>query len=281
MRKGRSLETLVAALEKQLSSDPDVIIESPKRLTDSFTGRKREHDVVLTYKKSHHKLIIAIECKDRSRPVGVSDVEAFETKCRHTHVSQGVIVSASGFHKPAIEKANRLGIRCITLKDTDKIKWLAPDAVVVVHSKKFLTGRYTPVLASHPDRNIDSFEIFDPSGAVVTEDMIKGNLAKIAQSLPDGEIGKENTVTLIFQADGFYLKAPGDETKLPIKGIAVRTTYLTEVYESKFNTRSYVDATEETVLADMATANIELDGERKQVLITDCLDGNSLKFIIK
>ncbi len=112
MRKGRSLETLIASLEKQLSSDPDVIIESPKRLTDVMTGRKREHDVLLTYKRSHHTFVVAIECKDRSRPVGVSDVEAFEVKCKHTHVNQGIIVSANGFTKSALAKANKLSLRC-------------------------------------------------------------------------------------------------------------------------------------------------------------------------
>lgn len=281
MRNGRALENLVAILEKQLSNDPDVIIESPKRLADQFTGKQREHDVVLTYRKSHHVLIVAIECKDRSRPVGVSDVEAFITKCRHTRVSQGVIVSASGFHKTAVDKASKLGIRCLTLEDTKRISWLMPNAVVIVHSKRFLSARYTAVPERQPDDNIDNYEIFDSHGTLVRENMIGANLARNSQSFPDGEIGKEVTVDLFFETEGFYIRRPSDKTGLPIKGIAVRTTYITEVQESSFSTSSYIDASGKTVLADVAMANIELNGEQKQVLITDRRDGGSLKLTIK
>lgn len=281
MKKGRSLETLVAFLEKQLNSDPDVIIESPKRLTDVMTGRKREHDVLLTYKRSHHKLVVAIEYKDRSRPVGVSDVEAFDLKCKHTHVNQGIIVSAKGFTRSALVKAKKLSLRCLKLEETDKAEWLASDASVVFFSKKFLVAKYSPVLTRKPDQNIDNYVVCDSSGTVVTEEAIRNNLAKIAQSLPDGELGKENTETLFFKTDGFFLRALDNDMTLPIGGIAVRVTYVSEVCESKFHTKSYVDTADEAVITKMATAAINLSGETKEVLITESSDGNHLRLTIR
>lgn len=71
MKPGRSLEKLVAYLERHLADSGAVFVESPKRLPDKTTGKLREHDVVLTVNSGHHKILVAVECRDRSRPVGV------------------------------------------------------------------------------------------------------------------------------------------------------------------------------------------------------------------
>ena len=105
MKKGRSLEKLVAYLERSLSKNESVTVESPKRLRDKSTGRLREHDVVLTVKSGHHTFFIAVECRDRKRPVGITQLEAFAKKCQETGVGQGVIVSPKGFAKTAQVKA--------------------------------------------------------------------------------------------------------------------------------------------------------------------------------
>ena len=75
---GKALERLVAQIEKTLVSN-DVLVDSPKRLPDRVTGKLREHDVVLTFKQGNHTAMDAIECRDRSRPIGVPEVEAFHT----------------------------------------------------------------------------------------------------------------------------------------------------------------------------------------------------------
>ena len=113
MKQGRSLELLVEKLERLLANDARVHVESPKKIRDTQTQKLREHDVVLTYNQSHHELIVAIECKDRSRPVGVPDIEGFYTKCCHTNINQSVIVSSNGFTKTALQKASIMGIKCL------------------------------------------------------------------------------------------------------------------------------------------------------------------------
>jgi hypothetical protein len=80
-RPGKKLERLVASLERTLASS-NATIEAPcRRLKDRDTNRRREHDVVITWDFGHHVLITAIECRDRSRPVGVPEVESFAKKC--------------------------------------------------------------------------------------------------------------------------------------------------------------------------------------------------------
>ncbi|MCA9501247.1 MAG: hypothetical protein KC588_18800 [Nitrospira sp.] len=87
-KKGTSLEQLIRSLERALSPKKDIKIESPKRFPDKTTGKLREHDVVLTVEHGHHPLIIAIECRDRSRPITVDQVEGFWAKCQHTGINQ-------------------------------------------------------------------------------------------------------------------------------------------------------------------------------------------------
>ena len=103
-KQGRSLECLVASIEQALGGKDGVQVESPKRLPDRTTGELREHDVLLTICRGHHSLRVAIECRDRSRPVGVDQVEQFCAKCQDTGIDKGVIVSPKGFWKTARKK---------------------------------------------------------------------------------------------------------------------------------------------------------------------------------
>lgn len=80
-KQGKALEILVASLEKALAENQNVTVHSPVRLPDRTTGKLREHDVVVEFKEGHHSLLVAIECRDRSRPIGVPQVEAFWAKC--------------------------------------------------------------------------------------------------------------------------------------------------------------------------------------------------------
>jgi hypothetical protein len=66
MKPGEALQQLVFALERAITNNPIVRLDSPKRLPDRDTGRLREHDVVLTFNVNHHELIVAMECRDRS-----------------------------------------------------------------------------------------------------------------------------------------------------------------------------------------------------------------------
>lgn len=122
-KPGESLQRLVEAIERSVQSPSNVIIESPKRMRDKDTGRLREHDVVLTIRGAHHTLLVAIECRDRSRKVGVPAIEAFSKKCERTGVNMAVVVSSSGFTTTAVQKAKSLNIRCMSLEEAAQVDW--------------------------------------------------------------------------------------------------------------------------------------------------------------
>ena len=114
---GRAFESDVAKMERSLAGDPNVTdIQAPGRLRDRVTRQLREHDVLVTHKVGHDLVLTAIECRDRSRPVGVPEIEAFSTKCRHTGIDRAVIVSRAGFTTTALTKAAHENIRCYTLQ---------------------------------------------------------------------------------------------------------------------------------------------------------------------
>src|ERR1700730_6033228 len=96
MKPGDNLQRLVTAIERATHAASNVRVESPKRLRDKDTGRLREHDVVLTFVLEHHSVLLAIECRDRSRKIGVPEVEAFSNKCARPGVHRGVMVSTTG-----------------------------------------------------------------------------------------------------------------------------------------------------------------------------------------
>ena len=131
-RKGDSLHRLVHTIEQAISGSPEVQVESPKRVPDKDTGKPREHDVVLTFRRHHHEIAVAIECRDRTRKIGVPEVEAFHAKCLRTGIDRGVMVSSLGFAGSAITKAASYNIGCLELKDVAQFDWCLVPVVEVL-----------------------------------------------------------------------------------------------------------------------------------------------------
>jgi hypothetical protein len=124
MRSNRSLEKLVALLHGQLRENGSVLIESPKYLRDKSTGRMRRHDVVLAITSEFQPVLIAIECRERNRPVGLSQLATFDLKCSATSINKSVIVSSGGFTKTALRRAKALGIHCLSLDQVESFPWV-------------------------------------------------------------------------------------------------------------------------------------------------------------
>jgi hypothetical protein len=124
LQPGVAFQNFVAMIERAVAPSSDYMVESPKRLRDRDTGRLREHDVVMTCKSGRHQFVVALECRDKGRKVGVPEVEAFRAKCDRTGVDRGIIVSSAGFADSALTKANANGIGCLSLSQASKFNWL-------------------------------------------------------------------------------------------------------------------------------------------------------------
>lgn len=78
---------------------------------------KRQFDVLFRWKNPLKEAKIAIECKHWNKKVGISEIDAFTTKCLHCNIDSKFIISKIGFTKPAIEQAKKCNIELIQLRD--------------------------------------------------------------------------------------------------------------------------------------------------------------------
>jgi len=126
-RPGRSLETLVATIEKALHG-AGIEVVSPAHLADRETGESREVDVLLRVRVGSTQILVAFECRDRGRVQNVQWIEELVGKKNSLGIGKMVAVSSNGFTAASIKKAKALGIdlRVLSRLTADKVRQLVP-----------------------------------------------------------------------------------------------------------------------------------------------------------
>jgi len=272
MSKGRSFERLVEVIERTFANKDFVRIDSPLRLPDRVTGKLREHDVVLTFTQGHHKTLIAIECRDRSRPVGVSQVEAFWKKCQDT-VDQGIIVSSKGFYKTAQEKASKLGIRCLDVQQVSSFDWLLAPGFEIIHPKILHT--HWTIFPSEDVRNqVSEFELVDEAGNVATTEALNQNVTRFLskqkeRGLPSwpSYIGDHGEIRIDFPGKGLLLKDKATGNQYPLDHLVAQVKYTIERKLYPFRKLKYSEETKDLKIADAAVAEVDILGIKKRVVL--------------
>lgn len=112
--KGRIVERIVA----QMHYHPDLKVDRNVRLLTA-DGRRREIDVLLTVEILGLKNRWAIECKNEAAAIGSPKIDAFCGKLDDVGIPQqnGIYVSASGYTSGATNRAKKVGIKTLTLKN--------------------------------------------------------------------------------------------------------------------------------------------------------------------
>jgi hypothetical protein len=110
-------EKFEVAVERFVAAfDPSVTVRRNVMLPDRDTGHPRQRDVwVITKVCNLFEVNILISCKKWSTRLDESDIDAFAGELRSSGAHKGVIYAEKGFTKPAIEKAQVLGISCCKL----------------------------------------------------------------------------------------------------------------------------------------------------------------------
>jgi predicted helicase len=105
MKNGKFLEEVVRIIHETLKADAQVVITKNRKVRDRH-GDKREFDVFIEGTVNDEAINIAIECKDHSRKVSVSHIEAYITKCdRVPNIYKKMFVSRNGYTSGAIKAA--------------------------------------------------------------------------------------------------------------------------------------------------------------------------------
>jgi molybdopterin-binding protein len=269
MRKtGKSLERLVASLEKALVNNANAIVESPKRLRDITTGRLREHDVIITTTQGHHSVKIAIECRDRSRPITVNQVEGFWAKCQDTGVHQGIIVSSTGFYDTAKKKAEYRGIRCLSIEEVDSFNWLLAPGFQLFN-KKILHTNWVFHTGEKSNIDCNHFEVLDVQGNVVTTSILTANaMQQLELLLPNPPVPTpEAEIKVRFEGNGLVLRDKGTGITVPVMFALATIRYAISVELIPFKMIQYVDKDKGSTITDAAVAQLNLGECKGKVMI--------------
>ena len=130
-RSGEPYQELVGAVSKALDRDASV---SVGEWVEGPDGR-RDMDVAIRGSVQGESKFVLIECKDWRRRVGIATIDALESKRRDLGASSAMIYSNSGFTKPALRKAARVGI------ETASALAIGDDRVRVQLSREFVAKR--------------------------------------------------------------------------------------------------------------------------------------------
>jgi hypothetical protein len=114
-KRSNSFQRLIAAIEGQLAPLGAVVTES-KLIKEKSSDTEREVDVAIESHVGQHRVLVAVECRDRSRPANLEWIDGLIGKYRDLPVEKVVAVSRSGFTKTAIKKAKEVNISTVTLE---------------------------------------------------------------------------------------------------------------------------------------------------------------------
>jgi hypothetical protein len=107
---GKPYENLVALVTKALH--PGAAVEVGEWVEGPH--ETREIDVSVRGQIDDKQTFILIECKDWKKDVGVAAIDALDSKRHDVAADKTMIVSNSGFTRPALRKAERKEIMCVS-----------------------------------------------------------------------------------------------------------------------------------------------------------------------
>ena len=121
-KKWERFEELVKDIQKELLPQ-NAIVTPGEKIRGRRTGKLREIDIAVRVNAGQYSLLIAIDCKDYSRPVGVREVGSVMELFDDVGANQGVIVAPHGFTDTAKKRAADAGTRLLRPVDTRSHDW--------------------------------------------------------------------------------------------------------------------------------------------------------------
>jgi hypothetical protein len=258
MKKGRNLELLIKKIEDVLGKDSNQEVTSPCLLADKISGQLRELDVVVVMNNSHHKTVIAFECKDYSRPVGVSVVEAFQTKVKSCDINIAILVATKGFTKQAKLKAQFYNIHCFTLEEVDQLPQILGTAAVYLTRTEFKIVKVNAFLDGIENLELlDSRVIKAPDGTVVNDKVLISNIENYLNSNHiNGPLVGEEYRFFKFKTPDFYIESEVLNRKVIVNRIEVAISMYSVNESFPFRKMAYKGANDSRI-ADVAIAEID------------------------
>ncbi|MGE0190373.1 MAG: restriction endonuclease [Steroidobacteraceae bacterium] len=114
-------QQVIHMIQHQLAGD--AVVTESKMLTNVRTGEEREVDIVIESKAAGINVVIGIECTATNKKVSSTWVEQMIGKHADLPISKTVLVSKSGYYKPAIATARSHNILALTISEAGNYAW--------------------------------------------------------------------------------------------------------------------------------------------------------------
>jgi len=121
MNSGKDFETLVEAIYKKL--DKTSVITKNDKVFGHDSSQYREIDISIKSKIGIHPILIVVQARDYNKPVDINVIGEFLAVIGDVKANKGILISAKGFTKGAINLAKTKGIEILTAHDTKNPKW--------------------------------------------------------------------------------------------------------------------------------------------------------------
>lgn len=281
------LERIITAIEKSLGSQGEIVPNYWAKDKDS--GRKRQIDIAVFIKDSYRDFFCMIEVRDWKNPIGSSYVDQIIKKKDSVNADKAIIVSASGFYKPAIDKAKKYSIGTLIFEELDKVnwfEWLGCDHVTFFNHI-FTNINKIDIIFNIPQeefeqigfnglefqRNDKIFIIPENNIMLSLPQVIKNCInqnPKIGETLPldGGKVTKDLRMQI---TDNLYLIT--EQGNLPVKIITVNVDLHLEIHKSPIEPHIYRDAEKNTTIAQVITASLPESLGKGKMTITVPGDG--------
>jgi hypothetical protein len=252
-KRTNTFQEAVAIVHRHLA--PELDIEESYMLRDLVDDEEREVDTVITASAASYKLVISIEASAQRRPAARPWVEQQIKKHETLPTNLLVLVSESGFSRPALRLAERSNVATITPETlaTPKRDYQIVTRLSSVWSK---VASLTPTAAAlwieiptgtalFPSTEDTLVRLVDstPVGTLreVLGGIIEGNLNTIVQQMGIAEIAKDLDTTFEMAIDnpaqsetipGLFVEAgPGGSTLRRISPLEAQGTAIFRVAE--------------------------------------------------
>ena len=120
-QRTNAFQRIVTLLNATLGGQASVVESA--MLRDKVTQEDREVDVLITICAANYSVAIGVEVVSWSRPAGTPWVERMRAKHDNLQIDKLILVSQSGFTRPAIEKARFYGIETLTVERACATDW--------------------------------------------------------------------------------------------------------------------------------------------------------------
>jgi hypothetical protein len=235
-RPGQSFQDLVAAIERAITGENGVTMETNVRVRDADDDL-REHDILLTHTEGLRVTKTAVECKDHGRKIGKPELEAFRSKCQDTGIHKGVMVSSSGFAESALRASRRTNVQCLELAKVETFPWVGQSAFHV--SCRDFSSIDVEVFAATPI--VEPFRLFGVNGELTMGTYKHVCQLTIIEAPELSALGRDEPATISIHwkpSDGAYVVDANGE-RHDVDHLMLRPTFTVTDTPQAFELHSY------------------------------------------